>query len=344
MLMFGKSVTQVSDPLRPLELDGLYRMVTDPSSGLADQVRQLRSVLGMDPRQYRRLKTNLPYFVCGRFHPPVRKKEHFAYTSHFVIDIDHLSEFGRDVDAVMSQLTKDERVKLMYRSPGGDGVKVLFSIKDKITDSAYFTIFYKEFALRFGKEHSMEGMVDTRTNDVSRCCFISHEPDAYLNMDARIVETGQYVPITDAVDPSRFMKMQAEMVKEQQSLRESVEAGIASNPGDSQVSEDIFQRIRQKLNPLARARAKKEVYQPAALEEAMAGLAAALSAADIIVEKSTPIAYGRQVRVKAASYWAEINVFYGKRGFSVVKTTKTGSNATLADLSYDAIKTYFDID
>lgn len=30
---------------------------------------------------------------------------------------------------------------------------------------------------------------------------------------------------------------------------------------------------------------------------------------------------------------AEINVFYGKRGFSVVKTPKRGSNDGLADIS-----------
>jgi hypothetical protein len=261
-----------------------------------------------------------------------------------VIDIDHVSQFGKEVDAVMKQLVKDKRVVLMFRSPGGDGIKVLFAISDRVTDSAYFSVFYKEFALRFSKEHDLEGMVDTRTNDVSRCCFISHDPDAYLNMDAQAVETGVYVPLSDSTDPYRIIKAQAEMEKEQVSLRESIELEHGTGEADSSITGDVFQRIRQKLNPLARPRVKKDVYQPTALEEAMPGLAAALSAVDIILEKSTPISYGRQIRVKASNYWAEINVFYGRKGFSVVKTTKTGSNSTLADLAYDAIKNYLDID
>jgi hypothetical protein len=36
--------------------------------------------------------------------------------------------------------------------------------------------------------------------------------------------------------------------------------------------------------------------------------------------------------------WAEINVFYGKKGWSVVKTTKSGSHPDLAELGARAIE------
>jgi hypothetical protein len=36
--------------------------------------------------------------------------------------------------------------------------------------------------------------------------------------------------------------------------------------------------------------------------------------------------------------WCELNLFYGKRGFSIVKTTKSGSHAELADLAANVLR------
>lgn len=48
---------------------------------------------------------------------------------------------------------------------------------------------------------------------------------------------------------------------------------------------------------------------------------------------ANPIHYGKQLRVGMDNLWAEVNLFYGKKGFTVVKTTKTGSTPELAELA-----------
>ena len=44
------------------------------------------------------------------------------------------------------------------------------------------------------------------------------------------------------------------------------------------------------------------------------------------------INYGKKMVFVINNIWAEINIFYGKKGFSVVKTPKHGSNSELADI------------
>jgi hypothetical protein len=69
-----------------------------------------------------------------------------------------------------------------------------------------------------------------------------------------------------------------------------------------------------------------------ALLAAMPALVDALAAAGLTVLAERPIQYGRQIQAGRGPLWGEVNVFYGQRGFSVVKTTKTGSHPELAEL------------
>lgn len=68
-----------------------------------------------------------------------------------------------------------------------------------------------------------------------------------------------------------------------------------------------------------------------------------LEAYNISLHSSTPIQYGRQLRLVAGDIWAEINIFHGKKGFSVVKTTKSGSNPELASLAKEVIEDILEI-
>ena len=54
---------------------------------------------------------------------------------------------------------------------------------------------------------------------------------------------------------------------------------------------------------------------------------------DMKVELVKNIHYGKQLKFSAGRHWAEINLFYGSKGFKVVATTKTGSNVELAEIS-----------
>ena len=149
MVLVGKHITTIGDPLQPVAIDKLFKAIINPDSEVATLQKRLQAIKMLDIQQYRKLKTGLPYIVCAHFHPNIRKKENFVFTERFIVDIDHLSEYDLEPKAVKDKMRNDPRVELMFTSPGGDGLKVFFSLEEKISDSAYYALFYKSFCLRF---------------------------------------------------------------------------------------------------------------------------------------------------------------------------------------------------
>lgn len=147
MLMTGKNVRQTSDPLTPVTVEQIWKGLTTQNSALHTLIQRLRLIKVMDSGQYRMLKTTLPYLVCGRFHPAIRRKEHFVSTTYFMLDLDHLVAAEKDPYALKEQLAKDERIHLAFVSPGNDGLKLLFRLAQKVDDSSYFPFSTKSLLL-----------------------------------------------------------------------------------------------------------------------------------------------------------------------------------------------------
>jgi hypothetical protein len=335
MLQYGLKITQPGDPLRKLSIEQLHTMVTRPKTESADFIEQLRILAAVDERQYSALKKQLPYFVCGIFQPPIRRKENFAILRYFVLDLDHLSVIGLEQETLRERLRADARVLLYFRSPGGDGLKVMFSLAEDCRDANMFSAFYKVFARRFGDRYQLMGVIDPHTHDVTRACFLSVDTEAYFNPDAEPIRMSEYLQNLDFEDSEQAIRESSEVLRAQRPLPEVLRL--------EEVTPDILNRIRDRLNPSQRVPKQKTYYVPAALDEVMPMLKEALRELEIEVRDHQPIQYGRKVVVYAGKHFAEINVFFGKRGFSVVSTTKTGSNMELADLAAAAIRQVLDI-
>lgn len=52
---------------------------------------------------------------------------------------------------------------------------------------------------------------------------------------------------------------------------------------------------------------------------------------EIKTETIKNINYGKQFKFMVGNIWTEINLFYGKKGFTIVKTSKNNSNSELAN-------------
>ncbi len=328
MLQFGKNITAPADPLHPLSVETYYRALVNPKQQFADYIAQLRAVKSIDEKRYRELKKQLPYLVCGLFHPPVRRKENFASIQCFIMDLDHFSEAGRQLEQVRQQMQADERVMLGFVSPGADGLKLLFRLSQPCTDAALFSAFYKLFARHFAEQHDLMQVVDFRTSDVTRACFMSVDAEAWYRPEAQPIQLSEYVDALNFGQAEKDLKEAEKTIKELAAKRESL---------PTEPPADVLTRIRQKLNPNARQPRQKQYYVPEEVDQALAMLQQGLAPYEMQIVETAPINYGRKVRVKADQLWAEINIFYGKRGFSVVKTTKSGSNAELAELAAGVI-------
>lgn len=99
-LFYGNNILASADPLIEKDVYEIYEMIKSPDADFSMRINQLRMVKSLDEKQYTRLKRQLPYFVCGRFNPSFRRVANFAYIESFVIDIDHLSMKGYQLEGM----------------------------------------------------------------------------------------------------------------------------------------------------------------------------------------------------------------------------------------------------
>jgi hypothetical protein len=326
----GKAITAAQDALQKVPLDILIQGIRNPKPEMQDRIKQLRIAQTVDPNRYKELKKQLVYFTCGSFYPLIRRKENFASIDLFVIDLDHLRQADINIENLSVSLKQDPRIAAFFVSPGGDGLKVLFLLQDSCRDSALFSSFYKVFALKFAQEFHLENVTDYKTSDVSRACFVSHDPEAYFNPEPEKIDLNLYLNPLDFDISERTIKRANDTISDI--------VALLPKPENNTLTNDVLAQIKQKLSPNAlQARPKKQYFVPEQLNELMPLLYEHVVQYGILIEKEEPISYGKRLRFKVNLLWAELNVFYGKKGYTVVKTLKTGCNAELVDLCYTIV-------
>lgn len=139
------------------------------------QVAKIQSCV--DTKSKTELKTQLPS-ICfsGKF--SYRKNEALIKHSGLVaIDFDHL---GDKYDDFRSRIINDQYTFIAFRSPSGDGMKVVVKIPPSINTHRRscnaLTEYYREDKLDEFK-------------DVARVCFESYDPDIFYNPDSRVFDT-----------------------------------------------------------------------------------------------------------------------------------------------------------
>ena len=333
MISTGSCITVKNDPLSPTGIEQVLSWLTSPGTDLSSRIKQLRSIREIDRDAYKRLKVQLPYIVCGTFDPPIRRTENFASADSFIIDIDAASENGRDVDELFATICGDSRVALAFRSPSMDGIKVMFKFAEKCYDASLYSLFYKAFATTFSRQYNLEGLVDMRVSDVCRACFLSVDPCAYHNPCAEPVRLGDYLPLDDT---QALSDLKHELVRvEKQAVVRMAQPAHTSDPADA-----VIDRIKAVLAPRNHKPVNRDVYVPAAIDEVKSGIKETLENVGLTVTEMRNIQYGVKVMMKAGMRCAEINVFYGKRGYSVVETPKKGTSQELNVMTGKLIRSY----
>lgn len=315
-----------SEPLKKVQMEYLYNAIVHPKPELSSKIDRLRIVRQLSIEQYSLLKRQLPFFVCASFNPPFRKIENFAYTEYFVIDIDHIGEKGLVVGELKLKICADPRTLLCFQSPSQDGLKVIMKLKERCYDHGIYAVFYKKFLYEFSLYYGIEQVVDSRTSDVTRACFMSVDNEAYYNPVPELVDMNQFAPVADA----------SEMLK----LKRDIEGPLTdvikeknSEPGDEAIS-----KIRELLNLRSRNKAlEKKVFVPQELDDIIDKVMVGVNEMGMEVYEVINIQYGKKVRARVGSKKAEVNIFYGKKGFSVVLSPRTGTDAELNQLLASAI-------
>lgn len=328
MILFGRNLIQSEDPLQKLSVEQLYASIRAPKQQTINQIEQLRAVRAISNQQYNELKKRLPYFVCGNFNPAIRRKEFFGYTEYFVVDIDHLSSKNINPDLLKHELKQDQRIRLFFESPGKDGLKIIFKLKDRCYDQAIYSAFYKVFVKELALKYNLEQVVDIKTSDVTRACFISYDPEAHYNKDSELIEIQNHI---DLNNPSDIFNIQKE-------LRLTPVESETKTTGEA--SKEALSHIKSILNPkLKEKQDRRNIYVPDELEEIINKLRTRIEDNGIIIEEISNINYGKKIKMNVELLRSEINLFYGKRGFTVVQSPRCGTSSELNQLLASFIET-----
>ena len=334
MISYGNNIKGTDDPLGKVPVRAVFDAIRNPQPHIQSLISQLRVVQQLNPTLYKQLKTRLPYVVCAMFNPQVRRAENFAFTQYFIVDIDHVSSRHIVLADLRHQINSDPRTALCFTSPGGDGLKVMLKLSERCYDAGLYKTFYKAFVMNYSTQYKLQQAVDTRTCDVARACFISLDAEAYYNPEPETIDIKAYVD--PDLDPLAAFNVKREVEQAAKDGDKLLKKEHAPEP-----QSDILQQIRQTLDPRVKAANQKPpAYVPQQLNDAMPSLLQYIEEMHIAINDVASIQYGKKLRCSIALKQAEVNIFYGKRGFSVVQSPRTGTDAEANELLAEVVKSF----
>ena len=173
LFSFFKAPIRNTMPYRDITPYQVWQYLTGPYAARATAA--LRSLT--DRKEARQYKAGHFAYACFSGTFSKRSDDALVKASGLMcIDFDHVG----DVDALKAKLLADPSLEtvLAFRSPSGDGLKWVIAVDlSEMSHLRMFAAVCNYLKSRYGVEADPSG------RDVSRACFLPHDPDAYLNPD-----------------------------------------------------------------------------------------------------------------------------------------------------------------
>jgi hypothetical protein len=318
----GNTIQQShTEALTAIALNDLCDRIRSEES-LKTEIERLRKVAAMDYTAYQRVKTRLPYFCCAEFGNGIRKSDNFVSITCFVIDLDKLPDDR--MAEIRADLSGDPRVIMLFTSPGGHGLKVVFELAEPCRSLKDYSDFYKTFAYHLSETYRLGDFLDKSTSDATRVSFLSHDPDIVYNVLNEPVVMAHYLP-----EPLQLVPVKPEHER-------SEKEGLVK----ADLPEETYREILLKLNPDARhmTAKKKQIFVPEQLNRVEPMVRAEFAKLGIQITEVRDINYGKKFVFSLGLKIGEVNLFYGSRGFSVVISPKSGTDVKLSEIGEMVIR------
>ena len=154
----------------------------------AEKIAELRRLFVSDKTAYSEQKKSLPAFTfSGEFSG--RNKDSLVQASGFlVLDFDHLE----NVESAFNKLTADPHTWFIFRSPSGAGLKVGFHTVGISSDEDHQRFFRSASNYI---EHTHGLVTDPSGKDISRLCFVSHDPLLFVGDSPVDFDVEKWLPV-----------------------------------------------------------------------------------------------------------------------------------------------------
>lgn len=139
------------------------------------QIERLRELKG---EQYKQAKAQLAvHYFTGQFIGGQGVKNLKSPSGLMILDFDGYPT-PEAMQADRAKLQADKHCLAVWISPSGKGLKMLVRIPETVEDSEYKN-YFNAIEQHFDNPH-----FDTNTKDIARACFVSYDPDLFINWDA----------------------------------------------------------------------------------------------------------------------------------------------------------------
>lgn len=170
-----------------------------------------------------------------------------------ILDIDHQA----NVQSIKERFANDKELNpvLMFISPNGDGLKLLLSIEKALIESGQkkamssvwnaLNEYLKQNYSDIIKPDEKGNFIDSSGVDVSRACFICHDPDAYFNPNVEVCINASF--LERFTSTTRKPKLKVDSIKRYAEMKfmkdnnrnEQVVAFAGACANDFFISEDM---------------------------------------------------------------------------------------------------------
>jgi len=151
-------------------LDAYNYIVGDYAKQRTEKLRSIK-----DQKQARQFKAStFDYCTFSGMFQTRNDKALISHSGLLCIDFDHL----QSVDLLRKQLLQDEYfdTQMLFVSPSGDGLKWIIPIDTRQTTHGNYFAAIANYILQ-----TYDVEVDKSGRDISRACFLPHDPQAYIN-------------------------------------------------------------------------------------------------------------------------------------------------------------------
>ena len=171
LFSFFKAPISNTKPHKAVSLLQIYNAIK--GDYYKERTEHLRKLI--DQKQARQYKAaNFDYCTFSGTFTTRNDKALIKHSGLLCVDFDHL----QNVELLRNQLLQDEYfdTQLLFRSPSGNGLKWIISIDtSQTTHSDYFAAVANYISQTYGV------IVDKSGRDISRACFLPHDPQAFIN-------------------------------------------------------------------------------------------------------------------------------------------------------------------
>jgi len=171
-----KNLYSVNKPENEIDINQLVEIVK--YGYLKKEIGALRQIKNKE--EYNNLKrSTLPAVTLSGVFSYRRKEDLIQHSGLIQIDIDHIQNY----DSTYSAIIQDDYTYVAFKSPGGNGIKVIVKINN--SSETHLSQFY---ALETYYKETFDITIDPACKDVARTMLLSYDPDLYCNPHSDIFE------------------------------------------------------------------------------------------------------------------------------------------------------------